>query len=163
MLYLIADGVTDYSNKEQLCIVTRYVEPETASIREDLVTFPERDSGVTGKALADKMFGFIRNHLDPSKMRGQAYDGASYMSGKTHGVAARISLQYPLFLYVHCTSHCLNLAVVASFEEVSVHNMIEVGKRLSIFFFAHPKYQKLEEAIQNTQPESNVSKHNELC
>ena len=69
---LIADELTDCSNKEQLYIVMRHVEPETASIREDLVTFLECDSGITGKALADKMLGFVRNHLDPSKMRGQA-------------------------------------------------------------------------------------------
>ena len=50
--------------------------PQTASIREDHVTFLECDSGITGKALADKMLGFIRNHLDLSNMRGQAYDGA---------------------------------------------------------------------------------------
>ena len=116
---LIADEVTDCSNKEQLCIVISYVKPGTASIREDLVTFLECDSGITGKALADKMLGFVRNHLDPSKMRGQAYDGANNMSGKTNGATARISSQYPLALYTHCTSHCLNLAVVASFEEVS--------------------------------------------
>ena len=73
---MIADEVTDCSKKEQLCIVIRYVEPETASIREDLITSLECDSGITGKALADKMLGFIRNYLDPSKMRGQAYDGA---------------------------------------------------------------------------------------
>ena len=86
------------------------------------------------------------------------------MSGKTNRAAARISSQYPLVLYTHCTSHCLNLAVVASFEEVSVSNMIGVMKRPSIFFFAHPKRQKkLEEAIQNTQPESNVVKLKDLC
>ena len=33
---LIADEVTDCSNKEQLCNVIRYVELKTASIREDL-------------------------------------------------------------------------------------------------------------------------------
>ena len=44
------------------------------SIREDLDTFLECISGITGKALADQMLGFVRNHLDPSKMRGQAYD-----------------------------------------------------------------------------------------
>ena len=33
---LIADEVTDCSNKEQLCIVLRYVEPEANAIREDL-------------------------------------------------------------------------------------------------------------------------------
>ena len=161
---LIADEVTDSSNKEQLCIVIRYVEPETASIREDLVTFLECDSGITGKALADKMLGFVRNHLDPSKMYGQAYDGASNMSGKTNRAAARIFSQFPLTHYTHCTSHCLNLAVVASLEEVSVRNMIGVVKRLSIFFFAHPKHQKeLKKTIQNTQPESNVLKLKDLC
>ena len=51
-------------------------EPETPSIREDLVTFLECDSVITGKALADKVLGFIINQLDPSKMHGQAYDGA---------------------------------------------------------------------------------------
>ena len=126
---LIADEVTDCSYKEQLCTVIRYVEPETASIREDLC-----DSGITGKALADRMLGLIRNHLDPSKMHCLAYDRASNMSGKTNGAAARISSQYPLALYTHCTSHCLNLVVVASFEEVSVRNVIVVVKQQSIFF-----------------------------
>ena len=110
------------------------------------------------------MLGFIRNYLDLSKMRSQAYNGASNMSGKTNGAAARISSQYTLTLYTHCTSHCLNLAVVASFEEVSIRNMIGVVKRLSIFFFAHPKRQKkLKEAVQKTQPESNVVKLKDLC
>ena len=41
--------------------------------------------------------------------------------------------------------------------------MIGVVKRLSIFF-AHPKHQKkLEEAIQNTQSESNMLKLKDLC
>ena len=94
------------------------------------------------------MLGFVINHLDPLKMRGQAYDRASNMPGKTNVAAARLTSQYPLVLYTHCTSHCLNLAVVASFEEVRVRNMIGVVKRLSIFFFAYPKHhQKLEEAI----------------
>ena len=44
----IADEVTDCFTKEQLCIVIRYVDPETAYIREDLVTFLECDSGSTG-------------------------------------------------------------------------------------------------------------------
>ena len=161
---LIADEVTDCSNKEQLCIVLRYVEPGSSLIREDLVTFLECDSGITGEALADKMLSFITHHLDPSKMRGQAYDGASNMSGKTKGAAALISSQYPLALYTHCASHCLNLAVVGSFEEASVRNMIGVVNRLSVFFFTHPKRQKkLEEAIHNTQPESNVQKLKDLC
>ena len=42
--------------------------------------------------------------------------------------------------------------------------MIGVVNRVSIFFSAHPKRQKkLEEAIENTQPESHVRKFKDLC
>ena len=102
----------------QLCIGLRYVEPETSFISENLVTFLECDSGTTGKALADKMLLYVRNHLDPIKMRGQAYKRQT-----------ELQLEYllnPLALYTHCTSHCSNLAVVAYFEEVMVRNMIGV-------------------------------------
>ena len=51
-------------------------------------TFLERYSGATVEAFADQFLTFVKNHLDPSKMRGQAYDGASNMSGKTTGTAA---------------------------------------------------------------------------
>ena len=54
-------------------------------------------------------------------------------------------------------SHCLNLAVVSSFEEVAVRNIIGIVNRVSTFFSAHPKRQrKLEEAIETTKPESSV-------
>ena len=71
---------------------------------------------------------------------------------------------YPLALYTHCTSHCLNLAVMTSFEEVSVRDMTGAVRQMAIIFFAHPKHQKkLEEAIENIQPESNVLKLKDLC
>ena len=38
------------------------------------------------------MIEFLRKYdLDPTKLHGQAYDGAGNMSGKTNGAAARIS------------------------------------------------------------------------
>ena len=108
---MIADEVTDSSNKEQLAIVLRYVDPDTHAIREDLVTFLECNDGMSGQALADKILDFLKQHVDHTKLRGQAYDGAGNMSGKRNGVAARISSQFPLALYIQCASHCLNLAV----------------------------------------------------
>ena len=74
-----------------------------------------------------------------------------------NGAAALITSQFPFALYVHCASHSLNLTVVSSLEEVRVN-------RASIFFSAHRKRQKkLEEAIENTQPESHVRKLKDLC
>ena len=102
--------------------------------------------------------------LDPSKLRGQAYDGAGNMSGSLNGTAALISNDNPLALYLHCASHSLNLAVVKSLDETSVRNMIGVVNRVSIFFSAHPKRQrKLEEAIDQTQAGSAVRKLKDLC
>lgn len=162
---LITDEVTDSSNKEQLAIVLRYVHPDNHQIREDLVEFVECDSGVTGRAIAEKITESIQsNGLDLSKLRGQAYDGAGNMAGKTNGVAAIISAEYPLALYTHCASHSLNLAVVKSLEVQSVRNMIGVVNRVSLFFHAHPKRQrKLEEAINTTTATSSVHKLKDMC
>ena len=86
------------------------------------------------------------------------------MPGKTHGGAALIASQFPLSFYLHSSSHCLNLSIVKSLEVASIHNMIRVVNTVSIFFSAHTKWQeKLEDAIDTTQPESSVSKLKDLC
>ena len=50
--------------------------------------------------------------LDLLKVRGQCYDGASNMAGKFNGAQALITERVPQAYYVHCKSHCLNIAVV---------------------------------------------------
>ena len=65
--HLFADEVTDSS-----AIVLRYVDPDDLQIREDLVEFVECDAGVTGRAVAEKMTGFIQSSgLDLNKLRGR--------------------------------------------------------------------------------------------
>ena len=100
---IIADEVTDCSNKEQLSLVLRFVDRESNQIRADLVTFVECDTGVTGRNLADKMLNFLNSQgVDLTKMRGQAYDGAGSTAGKTNGVAALISTISPGFISPLC-------------------------------------------------------------
>ena len=41
------------------------------------------------------------------------------MSGATKGAASIITAQYPLALYLHCVSHCLNPAVVKALQLTS--------------------------------------------
>ena len=64
------------------------------------------------------MLGFVTNHLDPSQMRGQAYDGASNMSGRTNGASARISScpihSLCLSLFKPCSCRALLLRNLAS-------------------------------------------------
>ena len=52
---VIADEVTDISNKEQLSIALRYIDIDTLLVREDLVGFVECDMGISGCALAAKI------------------------------------------------------------------------------------------------------------
>ena len=159
---VIADEVTDMANKQQLSLLVRY---DNGIIREDLLTFLECDTGVTGSRLAEKILDFLRDcKLDLTKLRGQSYDGAGNMSGKTKGAAAIVTSQYPLALYLLCASHCLNLAVVKSLEISSIRNMMGVLGRVYSYFDAHPKRQYiLEKSIDNTQPNSKVHKLKDLC
>ena len=159
---MIADEVTDESNKEQLSLVLRYLDHEQLLIREDLVGFTECDTGTSGNSLATKITTTLLSMgLDLSYLHGQAYDGASNMSRAINGAASLISKNYPLALYVHCASHCLNLAVVKSFQNTSIPNMMGVVEKVFFFFNVHPKRQLV--AISNIQPQSSVHKLKDLC
>ena len=63
-------------------------------------------------------------------MRGQAYDGCAAMKGYTNGAQAIIQRKYPKALYMHCSSHALNLVVchTANVREISncIGNIKEV-------------------------------------
>ena len=162
---MIADEVTDVSNKEQLSLVLRYIDPDTCLVKEDLVGFFECDQGISGQELASKITSCLQTYiLDLSNLRGQAYDGAGNMACSVNGTAALIAAQYPLALYIHCASHCLNLAVVKSLQVTSVCNMMGVVDKVFKKCSAHPKRQMaLERAISQTQPESPNHKLKDLC
>ena len=67
---MIADEVTDCSNKEQLGVVLRYVDSDDCCFCEDLISFLECDSGISGQVLAEMMITFLRKlDLDPTKLR----------------------------------------------------------------------------------------------
>ena len=53
----------------------------------------------------------IRCSLYLSNCRGQAFDGASNMSGKNNGIQALVKKEQKSALYVHCLAHSLNLCV----------------------------------------------------
>ena len=162
---VIADEVADVSNREQLSIVLRYVDPATLTVREDLVGFFECATGTSGHELSSKIKTTLEGlGLDLTNLRGQAYDGAGNMAGSVNGTASLISSEYPLAIYCHCASHCLNLAVVKSLTVTSVRNMMGVIGRVYQFFAAHPKRQgALESAISQAQPSSKVHKLKDMC
>ena len=52
---VIADEVTDSSNKQHLSLVVRYVDPEEGFARSDLVDLIDCDTGISGQSIADKI------------------------------------------------------------------------------------------------------------
>lgn len=75
---LCADEAADCSNKEQIAVVIRFVDPDTLDMREEFMDFLVCDSGTTGRVLADMSLGWLESkQLDKTKVRGEYYEGAS--------------------------------------------------------------------------------------
>ena len=84
----------------------------TLTLRRRFVRFVDCQEGMTGLALTK----YIEDTLDDvglplQNCRDQGYDGASAMSSERKGVSGRILRKNPKALYVHCSSHRLNLVV----------------------------------------------------
>jgi hypothetical protein len=146
---LIADETTDTSTREQVSVCLRYIQRDSfsgdVSIKEDFLEFVMA-TNITGEHLAELLIETLQSAgVNIAKMRAQGYDGAANMSGKYNGVQARILNTIQGASYVHCKSHCLNLAIVHSCNYNSVRNVMttvqEIGfafdysaKRLQAFF-----------------------------
>ena len=116
---VLANETTDCSKQEQLAIVLKYVDEETAVQHEHFLTYVQATS-LNASSLSTYILDTLKNNgLDPTLIVSQAYDGASVMSGRCSGVQKRIKEVAPVAIYIHCYAHCLNLALVDSTKHVS--------------------------------------------
>ena len=159
---LIADEVTDISNKERLSLSIRYVIVET--VKEMFLDFVEVE-WITGKALGDAIMHWLDvNDLPVANIRGQCYDGASNMSGSRSGCQAIIQEQAPKAVYVHCNSHKLNLAIVSACRITSFKNTESYLGEISRFFAYSLKRQRLfDRAVESLEKSSKAKKLKDVC
>ena len=144
---VIADEVTDASNKEQLSIVLRYVQVDV--IKEVFVGFIYVER-VTGESLANAILKCLETAgLSPSDMRGQCYDGASNMSGARSGCRSIVQQQAPMAMYFHCAAHQLNLAVVSACKIQAFKNVESYIGEIARFFAFSPKRQRLFDRVMD--------------
>ena len=102
--------------------------------------------------------------LDPSNIRGQAYDGASVMSSGKEGVQAKIKEISPLALFTHFYAHCLNVSIAASCKLSEVWNLIGLINEAYLFLNNSPKQQQLFElTLKEYLPEDSHNKLPGLC
>ena len=127
---IIADESTDpHSNQEILSLCLRFVDqssPNDPHVKECLINFMhlERTNATMISRKILKSLSDPSISLDPSNIRGQAYDGASVMSSGKEGVQAKIKEISPLALFTHCYAHCLNLSIATSCKLSEVRNLI---------------------------------------
>ena len=116
---IMADETRDCSKKEQLSIVVRYVDVESANIHEHFLAFTEADTLNAEDLSAYILQTLDTFKLDPAAIVSQGYDMASAMSAHCSGVQQRIKQVAPQAAYVHCYAHCLNLALVDTTKRVT--------------------------------------------
>ena len=67
-------------------------------------------------------------------MHGQCYDGVLNMLAVKKGLSGRVLEINPLVLYTHCTTHVLNLSIVAACEENAIQMVLTQIASLAVFF-----------------------------
>jgi len=146
----------DISNKEQVVICIRWVDAEFTIHKDpiELVHLPKTDLETIASALKDCL---IRFSLRLSQCRGQAYDGASSMSGHLNGVAARIEKEVPLAIFVHCFAHCTNLCLQSvGWQCGPIWDTLDLVMEMSQLILKSPKSTTLFLALQaQLSPGSN--------
>ena len=75
-------------------------------------------------------------------IRGQRYDGFSSISGNVVGAQVIIQKNSPKALYVHFSSHFLNLVIAKSCKVTAIRNMLDKLTEVCLFFRDSPKRNK---------------------
>ena len=143
---VLADETTDISGIEQLNICICYYYNST--ICEDFLTFlPVYD--LTGKSHAKSILDTLKGYnINLNKMIGQGYDGASAMSGEFKGVQSEIRRECPTALFVHCSSHCLNISLSKGSIVQAIRNT--VGTMSEVITFINASAKRLHYFIEKT-------------
>ena len=146
---IMANESTDpHSNQEILSLCLRFVDqssPNDPHVKECLINFMHLER-TNATMISRKILESLSDpsiSLDPSKIRGQAYDGASVMSSGKKGVQAKIKEIRPLALFTHCCAHRLNLSIAASCKPSEVRNLIDLINEAYLFLNNSPKRQQL--------------------
>lgn len=140
--------------KEQISLVLGYY---FRAVHESFLHFESADR-LDAAGLTDKIIHILASHgLEyKNNLVGQAYDGASVMSGKHSGVQARIKEQAKHSFYIHCSAHCLNLVLVDTVKAVpEVGQFFSLLDRLYVFTsgsYVHQKWLSIQEEMYPGAP-----------
>ena len=160
---IIMDGTRDISGVEQEALCLRYVDKDLM-VHEEFIGLYEATC-TTGEHLAGIILDvLVRLNLPISSLRGQAYDGASNMSGKYAGAQAVIQRSQPLAPFIHCGAHCVNLVTQqACSASPFIRNALDWIHELGTFFGQSGKLKDQFKAIAASEGEGPVQSIRPLC
>ena len=147
---VIVDSTTDISHKDQMAMLLRFVyierESKTFKIDEHFIGF-YHVINATAQGICDLVYKVLFEDLalEHKHLKGQAYDGASVMSGRDGGVQALVKKVMltkgnDFVPYVHCPPHQLNLVLKHAAESgtppppVEVVNFFDLVQTIYNFF-----------------------------
>ena len=133
---IVLDTTSDINREDQLSVTARWVQilNENVTIKETFLGFISVTDG-TAAGLVETTCKYVKDiGLDMEKLRGQAYDGASVMSGVHNGVQKlikdRSSKPVP---FIHCAAHNLNLVINDAVNSV-IDNFFGFIQSINVFF-----------------------------
>ena len=146
---LILDGTIDVSRKDQCSISLRYVN-EDGRADEHFISFEELEGG-SSEDYFNVLIGKLEEiGIDINDCRGQAYDGASTMSGHLSGLQKRVKdLCGTAAIYVHCCAHILNLVLCAVAGDSSNEAKLFFGTLEKVYKFMSESLPRLHVLRKN--------------
>ena len=153
---LMADEVTDSSNKEQFVVCIRWID-EDLQAHEDFVGIHHVDT-IEANTLVERLKDtLLRMNICIHDCRGQSYDGASNMCGVRNGVSMQILAKEPRATFMYCYGHALNLATADVVRNVkclknTLDTTLEVSKLLKYSPRRGGIFEKLKSEISPETP-----------
>lgn len=154
---LIVDSTIDISKKDQMSLSIRYVN-EYGFAEERFLKFIDLPSASADTFYKSILTEIATLKIDISLCRGQAYDGASTMSGCIKGLQTRIKEHAPQAIYIHCVAHKLNLCLVESISSCTeIKLFFGTLEQLYVFITESLPRLKIFERIQKESDEKKMS------
>ena len=143
----MCDEYTDCSNHKQLIFCLHWAEALKA--HETFLGFCEIPNIKSSAIVSVIKYILTKYQLSLENFRGQCYDGASNMLGKTSGVAVKLQKLQPKADYTHCYGHSLSLTVKDVTKKVKILGDTMVTAREIIVLIKYsPERENLMEKIK---------------
>ena len=143
---LMADEVTDSSNREQVAICLRWID-EKFNAHEGFIGLHKVESIQANALVAVLKDILLRLNLSLANCRGQCYDGAANMAGIRTGVATQISECKQRAIFTHC--YGVNLTATDTMRQSKVLcNALDTVGEISRLLKYSPRRDSLFESIK---------------